>query len=49
MQDLVNQAGDASKSSESEGRSIGMFKVPPDIRKEKVGKVMALLEREYVP
>ncbi|MCJ1315322.1 hypothetical protein MMC15_000639 [Xylographa vitiligo] len=46
VQDLVNQAGDASKSSESEGRSIGMFKVPPDIRKEKVGKVMALLERE---
>ncbi|MCJ1433685.1 hypothetical protein MMC27_003049 [Xylographa pallens] len=44
--DLVNQARDASKSSESEGKSIGMFKVPPDIRKEKVGKVMALLERE---
>ncbi|MCJ1283522.1 hypothetical protein MMC26_002852 [Xylographa opegraphella] len=46
VEDLVDQAKDASKSSESEGKSIGMFKVPPDIRKEKVGKVMALLERE---
>ncbi|MCJ1380223.1 hypothetical protein MMC17_003326 [Xylographa soralifera] len=45
-EDLVNQARDASKSSESEAKSVGMFKVPPDIRKEKVGKVMALLERE---
>ncbi|MCJ1388234.1 hypothetical protein MMC18_001079 [Xylographa bjoerkii] len=45
-EDLVNQARDASKSSDSDGKPHGMFKVPPDIRKEKVGKVMVLLERE---
>ncbi|MCJ1400796.1 hypothetical protein MMC11_004004 [Xylographa trunciseda] len=45
-EDLVNDARDACKSGEMEGKSNGMFKVPPDIRKEKVGRVMALLERE---
>ncbi|MCJ1473037.1 hypothetical protein MMC13_001686 [Lambiella insularis] len=44
--DLVSQTHDASQSNGSDGKPNGAFKIPPDIRREKVGQVMALLERE---
>ena len=48
VSELTTHAKAASQPYESGGKANGTFQVPPDIRKEKVGQVMGLLEREYV-